>query len=107
MRQPSYPQIVSLLIRRFPYRHPRSFSSVRHLGGVRAGCPLKSGEPGSRSSVWLLDWLLAGANPDSGPRPDDLRIMSAFPCVARPVLQRRLLAMASAAVRQHLPPGSR
>jgi hypothetical protein len=29
-----------------PYGHPYSFRSVRHLGGVPVGCPVKSGEPG-------------------------------------------------------------
>jgi hypothetical protein len=31
MRQPSRQQIVSLLIRRYPYGHPNPFRSVRHL----------------------------------------------------------------------------
>jgi hypothetical protein len=44
-----------LLIRRFLCGHPHSFRSVRHLGGIPVGCPLKSGEPGSRSSVGSQD----------------------------------------------------
>jgi len=52
----------NLLIRRFPCGYPRSFRSVRDLGGAPLGCPKESGEPGSRSSVWLPVWLPAGTN---------------------------------------------
>jgi hypothetical protein len=48
------------LIRRFPYGYSRSFRSVRDLGSASFGCALKSGEPESRSSVWLPAWLPAG-----------------------------------------------
>jgi hypothetical protein len=51
-----------LLIRSSMCGHPHSFRSVRHLGGVPVGCPLQSGEPASRSSVWLPAWLPADAN---------------------------------------------
>ena len=52
------PHAPDLVTRRFPYRHPHSFRSVRHLDGVLVGCPFKSREPGSRSSLRLP----AGAN---------------------------------------------
>jgi hypothetical protein len=57
MRQPSCPQIVSLLIRSFPYLCPALFRSVRDLGGLSVCCPVESGKPGSCSSVWLPAWL--------------------------------------------------
>src|ERR1700735_803393 len=37
--------------------HPDPFRSVHDLGHVPVGCPGKSGEPGSRSSVCLPAWL--------------------------------------------------
>ena len=42
-----------LLIRSSMCGHPDPFRSVRHLSGVPVGCPLQSGESGSRSSVRL------------------------------------------------------
>ena len=42
-----------LLTRRFLYGHPGSLRPVRDLGGVPVSCPLKSGQPGRRSIVWL------------------------------------------------------
>ena len=60
------------LIRSSMCGHPDPFRSVRHLGGVPVGCPLQSGEPGSRSSVWLPAWLLAGDNGASSRRRSSL-----------------------------------
>ena len=51
-----------LLIRSSMCGHPDPFRSVRHLSGVPVGCPLQSGESGSRSSVRLPAWLPVGAN---------------------------------------------
>jgi len=45
------------LIRRYPRRCPDPFRSVRALGRAPVGRPLRSGETGSRSSVWLPAWL--------------------------------------------------
>ncbi len=58
MRQPSRLQIVSLLIRRYPYGHPNPFRSVHDLG--RAAGPLfTSVRRTGRSLVWLSAWLPA------------------------------------------------
>ena len=53
MRQPSRLQIVSLLIRRYPRRRPKTFKTVRDLGRIPAGCSYESGEPQVCSFPWL------------------------------------------------------
>ena len=52
--------------------YPDPFRSVRHLGSVPVGCPLQSGESGSRSSVWLPARLPAGDNGVSSRRRSSL-----------------------------------
>ena len=53
-----------LLIRRFLYRHPAPFKSVRDLGLVTARCPCASGTSEGCSSPWLPASL-----PGADPRP--------------------------------------
>ena len=57
MRQPSCPQILSLLIRSSMCGHPNPFRSVRDLGPVPVRCSRPSGMPEGRSSRWLPAWL--------------------------------------------------
>jgi hypothetical protein len=46
--------------------------------------------------VWLPAWLPAGADTDSSPRPDDLRMTSVFLYVARRFKARICFGSASA-----------
>jgi hypothetical protein len=48
------------LTRRFLYRRPVPFRTVRDLGLVTACCPSESGAPESCSSPWLPAWFPAG-----------------------------------------------
>jgi hypothetical protein len=54
----------NLLIRRFLYRHPAPFKSVRDLGLVTARYSCESGTSEGCSSPWLPAWL-----PGADPRP--------------------------------------
>ncbi len=53
-----------LLIRRFLYRHPDPFKSVRDLGLVTTRCSCESGTSEGCSFPWLPTWL-----PGADPRP--------------------------------------
>jgi hypothetical protein len=74
----------NLQIRRFLYRHPASFRSVRGLGLVNARCPYGSGAPEDCPSAWLSASLPAddSVTPWSSSPPPGL-----FPATwPRPVL---------------------
>jgi hypothetical protein len=68
----------NLLIRRFLYRHPAPFKSVRDLGLVSPGCPGGSGTSEGCSSPWLPAWL-PGADPQAGHIP---RCHGSYECYA-------------------------
>ena len=76
---PSACRAEDLLIRRFPRGRPAPFRTVRDLGRAPVGYPQRSGETGSRSSVWLP----AGVDLDFRSDISDLRITRVFSCVAR------------------------
>ena len=57
MRQPSCPQVVSLLIRSSMCGYPDPFRTVRNLGCVPACCSCSSGFPECCPPRWLPAWL--------------------------------------------------
>ena len=80
-------------IRRFLYRHPASFRSVRGLGLVNARCPYGSGAPEDCPSAWLSASLPAddSVTPWSSSPPPGL-----FPATwPRPVLLPGIAARTS------------